>query len=318
MKPFRVIFLLVVFSIVCRFAQAQDKIADKEIAVTFDDLPLNIARLVSDGEMDSIVSRLVKNVANEQIPVVAFVNENKLEVNHVRDSARVATLKRWLDSGVELGNHTYSHKSANVTPFNEYEEDILKGERTVTELTGARPRWFRHPFLIVGRTIGKRDSIETFLHQRCYRVAPVTIDNGEWIFSQAFDHAFTKGDTVKMHEIAKRYIKYMQTKVRYWEGQSQKLFGRNIRQILLIHSNRINSFYFSTLCAVIRAEGYNFISLDKAVQDPAYQTPDTYTGDWGVSWLDHWAITQKKPKDFFADEPRVPKDIMDYAGVDSE
>jgi hypothetical protein len=185
-------------------------------------------------------------------------------------------------------------------------------------LTGARPRWFRHPFLHVGKSLGKRDSIEAFLHQRKYRIAPVTIDNDEWIFSAAFDHAYVKNESTMMNEIGKRYIEYMQAKVRYWEGQSQKLFGRNIRQILLIHSNRLNSFYFSKLCVMIHAEGYNFISLENAVQDPAYQTPDTYTGDWGVSWLDHWAITQKKPKEFFADEPRVPKDIMEYAGVKSE
>lgn len=298
--------------------QAQTAGANKEMAVTFDDLPINSSHLVSDAQMDSIVSRLVGNIANEHIPVVAFVNEIKLEVNGVRDPARVSTLKRWIDGGIELGNHTYSHKSASTTPVEEYETEIIKGERTITELTGARPRWFRHPFLHVGTTLGKRDSIDTFLRQRGYRVAPVTIDNGEWIFSAAFDRAYGKNDSAMTNEIGKRYIDYMRAKVRYWEGQSQKLFGRNIRQILLIHSNRLNSFYISNLCAMIRAEGYNFISIEHAVQDPAYQTPDTYTGGWGISWLDHWAITQKKPKEFFANEPRVPKDIMEYAGVESE
>jgi peptidoglycan/xylan/chitin deacetylase (PgdA/CDA1 family) len=298
--------------------QAQITGTNKELTVTFDDLPLNTMRLLSDGQVDSLVARLVKNIVQEHIPVVAFVNENKLEVNGVRGSARVKTLKRWLDAGVELGNHTYSHKSANTTPVEQYEEDIIKGERTITELTGARPRWFRHPFLQVGRSLGKRDSIETFLHLRGYRIAPVTIDNSEWIFSAAFDHAYGKSDSVMMNEIGKQYIDYMQTKVRYWEGQSQKLFGRNIRHILLVHSNRINSFYFPKLCIMLRAEGYTFTTLDHTLEDPAYKTADTYTGAWGVSWLDHWAITQKKSKEFFINEPRVPKGIMDYAGVDSE
>lgn len=318
MKPFRLISILVVFGAACWLAQAQDKTADKEIAVTFDDLPLNIAHLVSDVKMDSIVSRLVRNIANEHIPVVAFVNEIKLEVNGVRDSVRVATLKRWLDGGIELGNHTYSHKSANTTPIEEYKTEIIKGERTMTELLGTRPHWFRHPFLQIGRSIGKRDSIVEFLHQRGYRVAPVTIDNSEWIFSAAFDHAYGRGDTIKMNELGKRYIDYMQAKVRYWEGQSKKLFGRDIRQILLVHSNRINACHFSNLCAMIRAEGYTFTTLDHALEDPAYQTADTYTGAWGVSWLDHWAITQQKPKEFFLNEPRVPQDVLEYAGIESE
>jgi peptidoglycan/xylan/chitin deacetylase (PgdA/CDA1 family) len=291
------------------------------IAVTFDDLPLNIATRVSDAEMDSIVSRLITEIKQEHIPVVAFVNEIKLEVGGIRDSERVRILKKWLDAGIELGNHTYSHVSANTVPVSVFESDIIKGERTIKELLmaqGKTLRWFRHPFLHVGRRISARDSIEDFLKQHGYTVAPVTIDNGEWIFSAAFDKAYKLNDTAVMHRWGTSYIEYMHRKLKYWEEFSQKLFGRNIRHILLIHSNRINSFYFHDLCRMIREEGYSFNSLDSALQDPAYQTPDTYTGVWGITWLDHWAMTQQKPKSFYANEPRVPQGVLDYTGIESE
>ena len=55
------------------------------IAVTFDDLPLNISAYVSDTKMDSIVSRLLVEIQQEHIPVVAFVNEIKLEVGGIRE-----------------------------------------------------------------------------------------------------------------------------------------------------------------------------------------------------------------------------------------
>ena len=291
------------------------------IAVTFDDLPLNIAAHVSDAELDSIVSRLLAEIQQEHIPVVAFVNEIKLETGGVRDPERVRILKKWLDAGIELGNHTYSHVSANTVPVSVFESDIIKGERTIKELLaaqGKKPLWFRHPFLHVGRRISARDSIDDFLKQHGYRVAPVTIDNGEWIFSAAFDKAFSRGDTAAMHRWGKSYIEYMYRKLKYWEGFSQRLFGRNIQHVLLIHSNRLNSFYFHDLCRMIRSEGYSFISLDSALQDPAYQTPDTYTGGWGISWLDHWAMTQQKPKSFYSDEPRVPQEVLDETGIESE
>jgi peptidoglycan/xylan/chitin deacetylase (PgdA/CDA1 family) len=291
------------------------------IAVTFDDLPLNIAAYVSDTEMDSIVSRLITEIKQEHIPVVAFVNEIKLEAGGIRDSERVRILKKWLDAGVELGNHTYSHVSANTVPVSVFESEVVIGERTIRELLAAQgktPRWFRHPFLHVGRRITARDSIENFLKQHGYIVAPVTIDNGEWIFSAAFDKAYKLNDTAAVHQWGTEYIAYMHRKLKYWEGFSQKLFGRNIQHVLLIHSNRINSFYFHDLCRMIREEGYSFVSLDSALQDPAYQTPDTYTGGWGISWLDHWAMTQQKPKSFYADEPRVPQEILDYTGIESE
>src|SRR5690349_11089361 len=32
-----------------------------------------------------------------------------------------------------------------------------------------------------------------------------------------------------------------------------------------------------------------------ALSDPAYGMPETYVGEEGTGWLDHWAITQSKP-----------------------
>jgi len=45
---------------------------------------------------------------------------------------------------------------------------------------------------------------------------------------------------------------------------------------------------------VLRKRGYRFIALEDALGDPAYSLPDTYVGEEGTGWLDHWAITQGK------------------------
>jgi peptidoglycan/xylan/chitin deacetylase (PgdA/CDA1 family) len=242
-------------------------------------------------------------------------------VNGTRDVQRVSIVKTWLDSGIELGNHTYSHKSANDVPVNEYEQDILRGEKTITELMtdkGMKLRYFRHPFLMTGRSIEVKNEITKFLHDHQYVIAPVTIDNSEWIFSVAFDKAINVNDTILMKKIGQEYIGYMKAKFQYYERQSDKLFGRQINQILLIHSNRLNSEYFDTLCTMIRSQGYRFITLDEALKDPAYSSRDTFTGRGGISWLDRWAITQGKTKEFFAGEPRTPPSIMQLAHVESE
>ena len=293
----------------------------KKVSVTIDDLPLNIALRVSTEEMKSIVEKLVAGIRNEGIPVVAFVNENKLEINGKRDLQRVNILKTWLDSGIELGNHTYSHKSANDVPVDEYEQDIIQGEKTIKELTadrGMRLRYFRHPFLMTGRSIEVNKEITKFLSDHDYTIAPVTIDNSEWIFSVAFDKAKKTKDTTLMNKIGQEYIGYMKAKFQYFERQSDKLFGRQIHQILLIHSNRLNSEYFNILCTMIKGQGYRFITLDEALKDPAYASRDTYTGRRGISWLDRWAITQGKTKEFFTGEPKTPPYIMQLANIDSD
>ncbi|MCE1199801.1 MAG: hypothetical protein LWW85_12590, partial [Marinilabiliales bacterium] len=51
---------------------------------------------------------------------------------------------------------------------------------------------------------------------------------------------------------------------------------------------------------------YQFSSLDEVLQDPVYGTPVTRFGNWGISWIDRWALSSGKKGDFFKDEPDVP------------
>jgi len=303
------------------FAQEAGASTQKRMAVTFDDLPFNRARSASNEEMKMHVGKLIAKIKAEKIPATAFVNEDKLEVNGQRDSARVNILKLWLDAGVELGNHTYSHKSANKIPVEDYEQEILKGERTIKELLaekGKKLRYFRHPFLQTGLSIEYKTQIEKFLSEHGYIIAPVTLDNAEWAYSAAYDNAIKSKNDSLISAVGSQYIDYMKLKIRYFENQTQKLFGRQINQIFLIHSNRINSDYFDKLCEMIRGENYEFISIEEALKDEAYKSPDTFTENNGISWLHRWAITQGKEKDFFGVDPRVPENILKIAGLDSE
>ncbi|MFZ4622193.1 MAG: polysaccharide deacetylase, partial [Bacteroidota bacterium] len=96
------------------------------------------------------------------------------------------------------------------------------------------------------------------------------------------------------------------------------LFHRQIRQILLIHANRLNGDYYWGLCQMICGDGYSFCTLEEALQDDAYRSPDAFYGGGGISWLDRWALTRGYKGKFFSAEPHVPQEIMDYAGVKYE
>jgi peptidoglycan/xylan/chitin deacetylase (PgdA/CDA1 family) len=294
---------------------------EKTIAVTFDDLPLSNATTLSNTEMRTIVERLLTKIQQENIPVTAFVNEDKLEANGSRDPERIAILKLWQDAGVDLGNHTYAHKSENVVSVAEAKEDILKGERTIKELLAVekkKPKYFRHPFLQTGRDSLTRATITRFLDSLGYIIAPVTIDNSEWIFAAAFNKAFANNDSTMMNTIGNEYIAYMRSKLHFYEWMSDTLFGRQINQILLIHSNRLNSYYFTSLCTMIRGEGYSFISLEASLKDKAYRSRDTFFGGAGISWMDRWALTRGFKGKFFSADPHVPKSIMEFTGVEYE
>src|SRR5205823_12247646 len=115
----------------------------------------------------------------------AFVNEVRLQVQGETD-ARVAVLKRWADSGVVLGNHTYSHADLNALTVDQYEDEIIRGEvvtRRLMEPFNPYPLYFRHPFTHTGDTAEKKQAVEGFLAASGYKVAPFTIENSDYIFN---------------------------------------------------------------------------------------------------------------------------------------
>jgi len=292
-----------------------------KIAVTMDDLPLQRIDHFENNKLQKIFGKLVKNIKSQHIPAIGFVNENKLQINGEYDVRRIVLLKKWLNAGLDLGNHTFSHPSLHEISVEKYEEEILKGEKVTQELLNQNKKqmkYFRHPYLQTGRSLEVKDAIEKFLSDHNYTVAPVTIDNAEWIFGSAYDKAIDSNKTDVMKQIGIEYINYMKRKIEYWENQSVALFGRNINHVLLIHANTLNAEYFPELCKMIRSIDYKFVSLDEALKDEAYKSKDTFTGGGGISWIHRWAIAQGKKKDFFGDEPQVSKFIMMYAGVDSE
>ena len=64
------------------------------------------------------------------------------------------------------------------------------------------------------------------------------------------------------------------------------------------------------MLTAMRQRGYTFVTLDEALADPAYRTPDLYTGDQGISWLHRWSIALKRPMDMNK-EPDPPKWLFD-------
>ncbi len=299
---------------------AQKLSLKRTVAVTIDDLPVNSVR--SDITTQATITRkLLRAIKSHRVPAIGFVNENKLRTNGRTDERRVAFLQMWLDANLELGNHTFSHPDLHRIPLDTFKEDVIRGEEVTSRLLkdkGRALRYFRHPFLHSGNNLETKRNFEEFLAARGYRIAPVTIDNSEWIFARAYENALVRGDKQMAQRVAEAYIPYMEQKFAYFEQQSMALFGYEMKQILLIHANALNADYFDKLARMIKKRGYEFIPLDEALTDKAYTSPDTYAGPAGITWIHRWAITAGKDNDFFRGEPRTPAFVMKEAGVTAE
>src|SRR5262245_5208409 len=260
------------------------KTNQREVAVTFDDLPVVGASDIAAQQ--EITQKLLYAITSNKVPAIGFVNENKLFEGSVQDERRVGLLQRWLDAGLELGNHSFSHPDLHRVPLDAFQDDVIRGEEVTQRLLsrrGEKLRYFRHPFLHVGRDLETKKRLEAFLSSRGYRVAPVTVDNSDWIFASAYAKAASRADRQVMERIASAYLTYMEEKFDYYERQSRELLGYEIKQVLLLHANALNADRFHGLATMMKRRGYEFISLGKALEDRAYSSIDTFTGPGGIS-----------------------------------
>jgi peptidoglycan/xylan/chitin deacetylase (PgdA/CDA1 family) len=284
--------------------------ASRQVAITIDDLP-GVVRDGKLGDLQQVNRAIVEALKAAGVPGVGFVNEHRLNVAGERDG-RAGLLETWLDGGMTLGNHGYKHRGFTATPIAVYQDDVLRGEvltRALMEARGQNLTWFRHPFTQTGPTAEARQAFERFLHERGYRIAPVTIEHADWTFAAVFEKARVDGDQKLADRVRASYLEHFEACCKWYESLSRDLFGREIPQVYLGHVNRLNAERLPALLASFRKRGYRFVSLETALADPAYATPDRYVGPVGPSWLHRWAIALgKQPR--MNEDPDPPPDIL--------
>lgn len=286
------------------------KTPDRQVAITIDDLPAANSDHLSATDITAMTQKLLTSLRDQKIPVVGFVNEKKLYKTGEVDQ-RIQALQMWLDYGFELGNHTFSHMSLNQNGLKAWEDDVIQGENVIRMLLAQRKmklRYFRHPYLDTGRDLLTRREAEQFLAGRGYRIAPITLDGWDWMFAGIYEHARNRNDASMQQQLVKDYLAHHDAVFACEEQLSTKILGYEPRQILLLHANQLEADHIGELLDLLRKRGYRFITLENALSDPAYGLPDTYVGEEGTGWLEHWAISQGKVPQ---NEPPMPQWVLD-------
>lgn len=286
---------------------------ERAVAVTFDDLPYQAADAVlcDPAQAMALTEDFVAMLRPLGTRAAVFVNEGK--VCEAQRAVLLPTLLNvWLDAGLDMGNHTFSHINIHRNTVEAYLADVDRGApvtRAVLEARGRSLVFFRHPYLFTGETPEKKAAIAAGLSERGYTVAPVTIDNNDWMFAAVYRQAEAAGDAALRTRIGEAYVAHMTAVLDHWEPYSAELAGgREPAQVLLLHANTLNRDWYPQIHALYLARGYRFVPLEDALADPIYAHADDYVRANGVSWLHRWTFTEGRPIRW---EPEPPSWIVE-------
>jgi len=258
---------------------------NKQICVTFDDLP--VARISDRIERLIITDKILSTLGEFGVSAAGFVIGDNIE-----DDPDI--LESWLASGHRLGNHTFSHPDLNEVPATMYIHDIEKGHKSIEGLlkkNKQKKRYFRYPYLHYGDNIKSRRTVADYLDNQGYTIAHVSIDTEDFVYNLQFEKIYQTADSLEMVQLGHEYIDHIMEQLDAAEKLSDEILGRPIRHILLLHMNRLNSYFLGDLLSEITRSGYGFVSFDQALADPVYGMTDSYIGPKGLSILDRLAET---------------------------
>ncbi len=245
-----------------------------QVAITVDDLPVH-GDLPSTTTRAEIAKKMIEAFKAKGVPgVYGFVNAKNIGANG--DTEKDSVLKLWADSGFFLGNHTFSHIDLHTSTVQAFEDEIVANESVLQRLMGARDwHWFRYPFLHEGETLEKRHAIRKYLSDHGYKVAQVTLDFADYAWNNPYARCAAKQDSQAIDWLKSSYLSTAADDIALDRKLSVMLFGRDIKYVLLLHIGALDSIVLPELLDLFKKQGFDFVSLEEAEKDPAYQSdPD--------------------------------------------
>jgi peptidoglycan/xylan/chitin deacetylase (PgdA/CDA1 family) len=243
-----------------------------EVAITVDDLPVH-GDLPAGMTRAEIAKKMIEAFKAKGVPgVYGFVNAKNIG----GDQEKADVLATWANSGFALGNHTFSHIDLNSSTVQAFEDEIAMNEAPLRALMGTRDwHWFRYPFLHEGDTLEKRHAIRKYLTDHGYKIAQVTLDFGDYAWNNPYARCVAKQDAQSIEWLKSSYLNTAREDIALDRKLSVMLFGRDIKYVLLLHIGALDSIMLPDLLDLFKKQGFDFISLEEAQKDTAYQSdPD--------------------------------------------
>lgn len=236
------------------------------VAFTFDDGPslAETPRLTPQQRNQAMLDALARHRVKAALFVTCGNGADKPE--------GLALARAWGAAGHAIGNHTMTHPDLDGAKVSlaQYQQEVLDCDKIIAPLPGYQ-KWFRYTYLREGGTPEKRDGMRSFLGAQGYRNAHVSLDTSDWRLDQHLGETLAKDSKADLAPLKKAYLAHVRERALAYRDLSQRLQGREIAQVILLHHNLINALFLDDVIGMFKDMGWTIVAPATAFEDPVYQ-----------------------------------------------
>ncbi|HEY1986550.1 MAG TPA: polysaccharide deacetylase family protein [Terracidiphilus sp.] len=270
------------------------------IALTFDDLPAAGSLPPGENRTKTATALAAELKANHLEGTYGFVNAAKLQ----NDPDAQQALRVWVDAGMNIGSHTWSHMSLTANSAEAFERDIAQNEPALAEFAGRRDwHWFRYPFLWEGDTLDKRRAVRSYLREHGYRVAQVSLDFEDYAWNDTYGRCVARQDQAALAWLKQSYLATAVEYIRLGREEEQIAFGHEIPNVILLHATPFTTLMLPDLLNLLRTQGFQFASLPEVEKDAAYALDPDAALKYGGTLPDQFMDSRHLPYPAFMPKP---------------
>ena len=189
-----------------------------------------------------------------------------------------------------FGNHTWSHPDLERTRWRRTWRTWTGAAPvdSLLELRGRRLVWFRHPFLHAGDTPEKKAGLAAHLAENGWKVAPVTVDNQEWVYASSTTRRSRAETRRWRRELQRRTSTTSTTRSRTSRRARGRSWGGSAAGAPAPCQSTERGPDGAASDPDPRAR-IRFVELAEAMED-GVRAGGRHTGRGGPSWIERWAI----------------------------
>ena len=253
--------------------KSSSKVSGRKIAVVYGMYPAMNKGNYLNNEFFSILEK-------HQIPVTWVINQFTV-MQMMKDESAKSVIRDRYNKNIKFAIDTRDTATGSVIPedtFEDFSERHLNYLNEVLSIEGGKTDYFYFLDGFSQYRSAQAQNVEKTFFSKGMKNIPFATPNYDSLFTLLYDKICIaetnkfpcEQDFQSKKAVQKKYLRFMTDQFDKMQNYSQEVMGREIPQILLLSSSKLNDESADQIFQILKDKGYEFVSLEEVLTDETY------------------------------------------------